>query len=121
MMQNTSDLSFSLRSHPFHRNIVAEPVSECSNGFAGFEGENDSGKACCPLGCTKCGGTRCGSVGRDAGLDNTDCCINGVLDNQEMCSVSREAPCVIDGEFSTLAKRLLFFSVDVAATARMVA
>ena len=69
----------------------------CSNGLVGFEGTNDNGSACCPIGCGQCGGAGCGAVGRDEGLDNTDCCINGVLNNQELCSVTGTAPCVIDG------------------------
>ena len=71
---------------------------ECSNGLPGFEGENSAGIACCPLQCTKCGGASCGSVGASAGLDNTDCCVNGVLNNQDLCSVTGAAPCVVDDD-----------------------
>ena len=69
----------------------------CSNGVVGYEGSNDNGIACCPLECTKCGGTGCGTVGAAAGLDSTACCVNGVLNNQELCSVAGEAPCEVDG------------------------
>ena len=48
----------------------------------------------------QCGGAGCGSSGKANNLDNTDCCINGVLNNQLDCSTSGEAPCVVndDGE-----------------------
>ena len=73
-------------------------VPRCSNGLTGFEGENENGKACCPVGCTGCGGLGCGRIGAAQGLGNKDCCINGVLNNRDLCSVSSEAPCVVDGE-----------------------
>ncbi|CAN0334243.1 unnamed protein product, partial [Hapterophycus canaliculatus] len=47
---------------------------------------------CCTAGCGQCGGEGCGSV---QGLDNTNCCINGVLNARQDCTVAGEAPCVI--------------------------
>ncbi|CAN0186204.1 unnamed protein product, partial [Scytosiphon promiscuus] len=73
-----------------------ETVPECIEGIDGYLGENDGGSVCCPVGCTQCGGTGCGSVGAGEGLGNTDCCINGVLNNQDFCSVTNAAPCVVD-------------------------
>ncbi len=70
----------------------------CSNGFVGYEGANEHGFACCPIGCTKCGGSECGTIGASLGLDSTACCVNGVLENRELCSIAGTAPCVIDGE-----------------------
>ena len=47
----------------------------------------------------QCGDVGCAKSGKANGLDNTDCCINGVLNNQPDCSVSGEAPCVVtDGK-----------------------
>ncbi len=44
------------------------------------------------------GGAGCGSNG-DPGFDNTDCCPNGVIANQDDCIVTQSAPCVItDGK-----------------------
>ncbi|CAM9959250.1 unnamed protein product [Scytosiphon promiscuus] len=89
---------------------------DCKNGFSecyvvddfcettdvvGLIGTNDIGSVCCPTGCGQCGGAGCGSSGAGEGLDNTDCCINGVLNNQEMCSDSGEAPCVIETRIVT--------------------
>ncbi|CAN0202138.1 unnamed protein product, partial [Hapterophycus canaliculatus] len=51
---------------------------------------NDDGEACCPLDCGLCGGDGCGIGGR-----NKECCINGVLNNQEDCSDTYSAPCKI--------------------------
>ena len=79
------------------RNTVIEQP-ECSNGIIGFEGTNDNGSACCPLGCTKCGGAGCGKIGAAEDLGNEDCCINGVLKNQDLCSATGTAPCRIEGE-----------------------
>jgi len=78
------------------------PVSECSNGFEGFEGQNDNGVACCPVYCGGCdGGVNCGGQGAAAGIeyfaDYTACCVNGVLDTQDLCSVAGGAPCQVDG------------------------
>ncbi|CAN0431092.1 unnamed protein product, partial [Ectocarpus sp. 12 AP-2014] len=65
----------------------------CSNNMEGIDGINENGAVCCTAECGQCGGEGCGSV---PGLDNTNCCINGVLNNQELCSVAGSAPCVID-------------------------
>ncbi|CAM9644958.1 unnamed protein product, partial [Hapterophycus canaliculatus] len=64
--------------------------STCSNGLPGISASNDNGEACCPLSCGLCGGDGCGTDGR-----NRECCINGVLDNQEDCSMTNAAPCEI--------------------------
>lgn len=75
-------------------------ASECSNGLEGFEGTNENGSVCCPLGCNQCGGAGCGQSGAGQGYDHTDCCINGVLnsyDGQKLCSVIPAAPCIMDG------------------------
>ncbi|CAN0316670.1 unnamed protein product [Hapterophycus canaliculatus] len=64
--------------------------STCSNGLPGYGGINDNGEACCPLDCGFCGGESCGAGGR-----SQECCINGVLNNQDDCSVTNAAPCVV--------------------------
>ncbi|CAN0044702.1 unnamed protein product, partial [Ectocarpus sp. 8 AP-2014] len=69
------------------------PPETCSNDMVGMDGINENGAVCCTFECGQCGGEGCGSV---PGLDNTHCCINGVLNNQELCSVAGAAPCVID-------------------------
>ncbi|CAN0376075.1 unnamed protein product, partial [Hapterophycus canaliculatus] len=53
-------------------------------------GVNDNGEACCPLDCGFCGGDMCGAGGR-----RKECCINGVLNNQDECSDTNPAPCKI--------------------------
>jgi len=68
----------------------------CSSGIPGLEGTNENGTACCPLGCTACGGLECATAGAAAGLGNKSCCINGVLENQPSCSTAGAAPCVIE-------------------------
>jgi len=68
------------------------------NDVPGFEGVNDNGIVCCPVECNGCGGAGCGKIGAAAGLDNTACCINGVLQNQPDCPDNgMVAPCVIVG------------------------
>lgn len=71
----------------------------CSNGFDGIDGTNDRGTVCCTAGCGQCGGTGCGGI---EGLDNTNCCINGVIDNQLSCDEAGSAPCVISGALPPL-------------------
>ena len=44
------------------------------------------------------GGSGCAKNG-DGGLDNTDCCVTGVIENQGDCSDTGAAPCVITGAF----------------------
>ena len=68
----------------------------CTDDVVGIVGKNDNGSACCPVGCGQCGGRGCASAGAAEHLDNTDCCVNGVLHNQELCSHTGSAPCVID-------------------------
>ena len=73
---------------------VEEPM--CTKDVVGIVGKNDNGSACCPTGCGQCGGRGCASAGAKEHLDNTDCCVNGVLHNQELCSETGVAPCIID-------------------------
>ncbi len=58
----------------------------------------------CPTGCTQCGGAGCGSSG-ELGFDGAACCINGILDSQPECSITRVAPCVI-GEGTTAVRQI---------------
>lgn len=46
----------------------------CSKGVVGFEGTNNNGIACCPIGCPKCGGSGCGVVGAALGFGSDECC-----------------------------------------------
>ena len=43
--------------------------------------------------CGQCGEEGCGSI---PNYDGTNCCINGVLNNRDDCTVTGSAPCVID-------------------------
>ena len=72
---------------------------KCINGFPGIDGKDMNGvDVCCPLECNQCGGVGCGSNG-ERGFGNKECCINGILNNQQNCSVSGAAPCIItDGQ-----------------------
>ncbi|CAM9818929.1 unnamed protein product [Scytosiphon promiscuus] len=91
---NTHDFCNEIGETPCKVEVVV--VEECIDGIEGYLGENDNGSVCCPTGCTQCGGAGCGTVGAGEDLGNTDCCINGVLNNQEFCSVTNAAPCVVD-------------------------
>lgn len=89
-----------LAKHQFQPNTVcvAGPAS-CSNGFAGFEGENDDGKACCPLECGQCGGADCDTAAAAAGLDATDCCVTDVINTHVACWIASRPPCeIVAGE-----------------------
>lgn len=68
----------------------------CSNGVVGYEGANEHGVACCPIGCTKCGGSGCRQLATEAGLDKSDCCVGGIIDNHLPCpDADMTAPCVV--------------------------
>ncbi|CAM9453682.1 unnamed protein product [Scytosiphon promiscuus] len=62
----------------------------CVNGLPGIDGSNERGDVCCPLACGLCGG-----IGCSTGLDNEECCINGVLGSQPDCADSGAAPCIV--------------------------
>ncbi|CAN0477411.1 unnamed protein product, partial [Hapterophycus canaliculatus] len=53
----------------------------CSNGVPGIEGSNDEGSVCCPIECGQCGNDGCHQAGLAVELDNTSCCVTGVIDN----------------------------------------
>lgn len=79
--------------------IFAADLETCgTTSIEGIVGTNDIGSVCCPHGCMQCGEEGCGRSGAAEGLHSTDCCINGVLNNQDLCSVKGEAPCILDGE-----------------------
>eukprot|EP00903_Cladosiphon_okamuranus_P018651 g17166.t1 len=59
----------------------------CSNGVPGYESAN----VCCPLGCGTCGGDSCSELGEG-------CCTSDVKDSGALCSVTKAAPCNIDGD-----------------------
>ncbi|CAB1100464.1 unnamed protein product [Ectocarpus sp. CCAP 1310/34] len=75
---------------------VMAPTDEvvvCSTGIRGIE--SSDGAVCCPLGCTQCGGEGCSTVGLpEYGAES--CCQSDVLSAGVSCSVSEEAPCVLD-------------------------
>ncbi|CAN0488826.1 unnamed protein product, partial [Hapterophycus canaliculatus] len=62
----------------------------CSNGIPGIQ----SGAACCVAACGGCGGAGCASLG--GGLGKYNCCQSEIEDEGELCSVTMEAPCVVD-------------------------
>ncbi|CAM9405298.1 unnamed protein product, partial [Scytosiphon promiscuus] len=61
--------------------VTPDGATCAGTDIEGIVGTNDRGSACCPLGCTQCGGQGCGTSGSAEDLKNVDCCINGVLDN----------------------------------------
>ena len=67
--------------------------STCSNGIPGIDA---GGKVCCPIGCNQCGGPGCSSSGAASGLGWGECCGSGVKATKPLCSLSGEAPCLID-------------------------
>lgn len=81
----------------------------CSNGVAGIQ----TGDACCELECGQCGGLGCEVYGGgvDAGLGEDSCCQTEIEEEGELCSVTLEAPCVVDdGKRTSLGT--FFFSVQ---------
>eukprot|EP00903_Cladosiphon_okamuranus_P005863 g5800.t1 len=69
-------------------------VTMCSNGVPGVESYN--GKACCHAGCGPvCGGIGCSRFGEPP-LDAHDCCASEIVDEGDLCSDTRTAPCYID-------------------------
>ncbi|CAM9743359.1 unnamed protein product [Scytosiphon promiscuus] len=84
----------------------------CSNGFPGIQASNDNGEVCCRAGCNQCGGAGCGSSGAAEGLDNTDCCINGILNNQVLCSTRLAAPCIMDNKGVGTCESLAVFGIE---------
>ncbi len=60
----------------------------CSNGLPGVEQEG----ICCDINCGECGGAGCAD--RPGGA--SDCCANHIQDRGLLCSVSGQAPCIID-------------------------
>ncbi|CAM9730951.1 unnamed protein product [Ectocarpus fasciculatus] len=75
---------------------VTAPTDEvvvCSTGIRGIE--SSDGAVCCPVGSTQCGGEGCSIVGLpDYGPES--CCQSIGLSTGVSCSVSEEAPCVLD-------------------------
>lgn len=92
-MRQLSDFPPPRRWRPFCWCWNLAKETSCSNGFPGIDGTNDRGSVCCAAQCGQCGEEGCGSI---EGFDNTNCCVNGVLDNQPLCSEIGSAPCVID-------------------------
>lgn len=92
-MKLLSDLPPPRRWRPFCWCWNLAKETSCSNGFPGIDGTNERGSVCCAAQCGQCGEEGCGSI---EGFDNTNCCVNGVLDNQPPCSEIGSAPCVID-------------------------
>ena len=45
----------------------------------------------------QCGGDGCASSGSPT-YSNKDCCTNGVLNNQSLCSATTAAPCILSGK-----------------------
>ncbi|CAM9871033.1 unnamed protein product [Scytosiphon promiscuus] len=77
---------------------ISEPEDAltCSNGVTGIEGSNDDGTVCCPVECGQCGTSECHQAGLAVDLDNTHCCVTGVLVTKGLCSESETAPCIIE-------------------------
>jgi len=83
----------SVLSPPSYSDLPALPdVPMCSSGFPGFD--SIDGQSCCPVGCGGCGGSDCSTMGSTSGLDHTSCCGSEILNNEDLCSISLEAPCI---------------------------
>eukprot|EP00904_Undaria_pinnatifida_P003197 jgi/Undpi1/12879/HiC_scaffold_7.g02546.m2 len=72
---------------------VLQYLETCSNNLVGFE--NAASTVCCDAGCDQCGGTGCGSP-TNPSLSDDDCCVSNILEDDHLCSLTEEAPCVLD-------------------------
>lgn len=70
---------------------IGTGVETCSNGMDGKEGSG----VCCPSGCTQCGGDGCSSAGDEAGLTESDCCQEAILQSNVFCEDTDSAPCIL--------------------------
>ncbi|CAB1109038.1 unnamed protein product [Ectocarpus sp. CCAP 1310/34] len=69
----------------------ADNSTTCSNGIVGIE--DPVNLICCDAACGLCGGPGCGNV---TGLTGLDCCSEEIAVVNDLCSVTNEAPCVMD-------------------------
>eukprot|EP00903_Cladosiphon_okamuranus_P016037 g14807.t2 len=69
-----------------------DSVDDTQTCPGGIPGINASDTVCCALSCGTCAGKGCSS--RPGGSEA--CCAGGVTATQDLCSVTGEAPCVID-------------------------
>ncbi|CAN0468937.1 unnamed protein product, partial [Hapterophycus canaliculatus] len=56
--------------------------------------ESSNGEACCPVGCTLCGGSGCSTAGLP-GYGSESCCTTDIVSEGEACNATQEAPCFI--------------------------
>lgn len=77
--------------------VDANSTATCTSGDLTLPGIESAG-VCCDSRCENCGGVNCGTT---TGLSNADCCTAQIEANNELCSVTQAAPCVLDapGEF----------------------
>lgn len=68
------------------------PVT-CSNDMVGFQ--NNECSVCCDVGCDQCRGPGCGRQSY-TGLSANACCADNILGNEELCSLTQTARCVLD-------------------------
>lgn len=64
------------------------PDGICSNGLEGVE--NVTIGVCCDGDCDICGDTGC--------IESVDCCASTIEASGSLCSVTGEAPCIVDGD-----------------------
>ena len=88
--QTCDDLEEALRSCRMEEEESPTP----SSGFTCDGVLNGDGDVCCAAGCGECGGVGCSD--RGGGLDKYDCCVSDIRIAGSLCSVTGEAPCLVD-------------------------
>lgn len=73
------------------------PVSVCTGDIPGIEATYDEYSVCCAEECSTCTGARCGP-GTNSTLSAEDCCGDEIVASGILCSVSGEAPCLLNGK-----------------------
>ena len=106
--QTCDDLEEALRTCRMEEEVSPTP----SSGFTCDGVLNGDGDVCCAAGCGKCGGVGCSD--RGGGLDKYGCCVSDIRIAGSLCSVTGEAPCLVDrGEqhsVLTSTGQILYFS-----------
>eukprot|EP00904_Undaria_pinnatifida_P003196 jgi/Undpi1/12878/HiC_scaffold_7.g02545.m1 len=108
---DNNELCSVTESAPCVMDTAEDPVATCSNDLLGFE--NDAASVCCHISCDQCGGPGCGSP-TDPSLSADDCCEGNILANDELCSVTESAPCVLDTYVATCSNDLVGVENDEA-------
>lgn len=78
---------------PTNLKMNLSTVETCRNGLVGYD--NNEATVCCDIHCEQCGGPGCGSPTISV-VSANDFCASNILDNNELCSVTESASCVMD-------------------------